>query len=430
MQEGVTYDLDLGPIMVQDWYHQYYEDIITEITAGGLTSPLQAYRPLSDANLIQGKGFYPCSNVTNGASCGNAGLATFQFTPGQTHRLRFINSGSEAFQMISIDGHTMTVIANDFIPVQPYETEFVTLGVGQRTDVIVYADGGPGQSYWLRAWNSPTCGSTNAPDGRAVIFYPGADQTAVPTTTGPQVPTDSQCSNDPLSSTVPVYVEPALEPDVTVYITLTVGLNSTGSAQFFMNGVAYHGDFNDPVLPDALAGQTWFPTERNILSQGSNGTVRIIFQNTMPAAHPIHLHGHDFQVLAIGNGEWDGTINNPSNPQRRDVHVAWGGPSVASSNPTFLVLQYNQDNPGIWPFHCHIAWHVSNGMAVMLEELPDQFPTLQQQLPASAGELCSAWSDWTAGNEVTDDDSTLKRLKRRSKVTMAMSDEAFLRSLE
>ena len=59
----------------------------------------------------------------------NAGLAKFEFTTGKTHRLRLINGGSEGTQRFTIDNHTMTVIANDFVPVKPYETNVVTLGV-------------------------------------------------------------------------------------------------------------------------------------------------------------------------------------------------------------------------------------------------------------------------------------------------------------
>ena len=45
---------------------------------------------------------------------------------------------------------------------------------------------------------------------------------------------------------------------------------------------------------------------------------------------------------------WDGTITNPTNPQRRDVQMLLPG--------NFIVVQWNQDNPGAWSFHCHTAW--------------------------------------------------------------------------
>ena len=79
--------------------------------------------PLSDNNLINGKGNYNCSLVPAGTKCTpNAGLAKFKFTAGLKHRLRLINAGAEGIQKFSIDGHTLTVMAIDFVPVQPYTT--------------------------------------------------------------------------------------------------------------------------------------------------------------------------------------------------------------------------------------------------------------------------------------------------------------------
>ena len=57
-------------------------------------------------------------------------------------------------------------------------------------------------------------------------------------------------------------------------------------------------------------------------------------------------------ILHEGDGYWDGTsITNPENPQRRDVQML--RPSG------HIVVQIDADNPGVWPFHCHIAWHAS-----------------------------------------------------------------------
>ena len=75
----------------------------------------------------------------------------------------------------------------------------------------------------------------------------------------------------------------------------------------------------------------------------------------------MHLHGHNFWVLAEGVGKWDGTIVNPSNPQRRDTQLVAAGSLDA---PSYLVLEWNVDNPGVWPLHCHIVVHVSAGLLI------------------------------------------------------------------
>jgi FtsP/CotA-like multicopper oxidase with cupredoxin domain len=73
---------------------------------------------------------YNCSIVTDGTPCTpGAGLAKFKFKSGKSHRLRLVNAGAEGMQRFSIGDHTMTVMANDFVPVKPYTTNVVTLGV-------------------------------------------------------------------------------------------------------------------------------------------------------------------------------------------------------------------------------------------------------------------------------------------------------------
>ncbi len=44
------------------------------------------------------------------------------------------------------------------------------------------------------------------------------------------------------------------------------------------------------------------------------------------------------------------------------------------------MLQFNADNPGVWPFHCHIAWHVSSGLYVNIMERPADIK--QTQIPS------------------------------------------------
>lgn len=61
----------------------------------------------------------------------------------------------------------------------------------------------------------------------------------------------------------------------------------------------------------------------------------------------MHLHGYHMQVIAEGDGYWDGyTVVNPSNPLRRDTHVL--------RRCGHLVAQIQADNPGIWPLHCEL----------------------------------------------------------------------------
>ena len=60
-------------------------------------------------------------------------LAKFYFKTGKIHRLRLINPSAEAIMHFTIDNHNMTIIANDYVPLQPYTTNVVTLGVSSES---------------------------------------------------------------------------------------------------------------------------------------------------------------------------------------------------------------------------------------------------------------------------------------------------------
>ena len=162
--------------------------------------------PLSNNNLINGKMTYDCSK-TNLPCTLNAGISKFNFQSSKSHRLRLINSGAQAIHKFSFDDHNMTVIANDFVPVHPYSTNHVSLGVGQRADVLVNGTGKPNEAYWMRS-NIKGCSNNDgvSPLALAAIYYEGADQDKKPNTMS-TVNDDAQmfCANDPLQTTIPTY---------------------------------------------------------------------------------------------------------------------------------------------------------------------------------------------------------------------------------
>lgn len=185
----VAYDHDVGPILLSDWYHQTYEQLVEEVMASPPLGPLT-----SDSNLINGKMSFDCAQLTNKSQqcTSNAGLSKFNFQSGKKHRLRLINSGADGIQRFTIDGHNMTIIANDFVPVVPYTTDVVTLGVGQRTDVIVTATGPPNSTFWMRS--DLSCANAAHPYALAAIYYEDADTTSVPQTLATPYD-DSKCGN-------------------------------------------------------------------------------------------------------------------------------------------------------------------------------------------------------------------------------------------
>lgn len=351
----------------------------------------------------------------------NAGLSKFYVQSGKSYRLRLINAGAEGLMKFSIDGAELTVIANDFVPLEPYTTNVVTLGVAQRTDVIFKATGSPTDAVWMRSVISssrlPTSCSLNdgvSPEALAVIYYEHADDTSIPTTTSSVSAAQiDDCLNDPLSYTKPFYPLKPTEPDVNQKIRIDFKSNGTHFL-FYVNNSTFRVDYNDPSLLRANTGNTTFPAEYNLYNFGSEArSVRVHLENyALTSAHPMHLHGHNMWVLALGNGEWDGTVTNPENPQRRDVQLlpnAIKSPASTPNNtviiPGYLVLQFDLDNPGIWPLHCHIAWHVSAGLYTGFVERPEDIAKLR--IPPSLAQTCRSWTAFTNKEVIDEIDSGL-----------------------
>lgn len=74
--------------------------------------------------------------------------------------------------------------------------------------------------------------------------------------------------------------------------------------------------------------------------------VEITFSNKSMMAHPMHLHGHHFQVVAIDGQRFPGAV-------RDTIHIP---PSKA------VTIAFDAENPGKWPIHCHHAYHMAAGM--------------------------------------------------------------------
>jgi hypothetical protein len=56
------------------------------------------------------------------------------------------------------------------------------------------------------------------------------------------------------------------------------------------------------------------------------------------------------------------------------------------------------DNPGVWPFHCHIAWHAGAGLFVDVMENPAAIKNLP--IPSSINQVCADWNAFSATGKV------------------------------
>ncbi|EMC94990.1 hypothetical protein BAUCODRAFT_72110 [Baudoinia panamericana UAMH 10762] len=396
----LPYDNDVGPVMVSDWYHIPYFSIVSDAVGTNFS----LIPPTSDAVLINGRGRYNCSdpsyasgqellasNIMSNISwqcTENAPLSMFRFQSGKVHRLRLINHGSNGVQKISIDNHMMTVIETDHVPNIPYNTSIVTLGVGQRTDVLVTANMAPNTAVWLRthAGGAEPCGGSQNPDMMAAIYYEGANTNAAPTSSSSA--TNETCLNDALTITRPAFPITPTNTSFIQNLELTLEVNSTGSFEFRVNGQRWHVDLNVPLLPQYASGNFTFEPQWNVYNFYENNTVILNITNNMPLVHPFHLHGHNFYVLNSG-ATWNGEIVNPENPMRRD--------GILIPPYGFAAIQFELDNPGVWPLHCHVAWHLSGGQGIQIAYRHNEIVPIPSNFTSLS---CDDWSYYSQHNVV------------------------------
>ena len=84
------------------------------------------------------------------------------------------------------------------------------------------------------------------------------------------------------------------------------------------------------------------------IAQGER--VELLFVNQTPMPHPMHLHGHEFQVVEINDQQFSGAV--------RDTVLVPPGHRV--------VVAFDANNPGLWALHCHLLYHLDAGMFTTL----------------------------------------------------------------
>ena len=69
-------------------------------------------------------------------------------------------------------------------------------------------------------------------------------------------------------------------------------------------------------------------------------------RNMSMMSHPMHLHGHQFQVTNINGVDIPGAVRD----------------TVLIPPMSMVTIAFDADNPGNWPLHCHHLYHMATGM--------------------------------------------------------------------
>jgi multicopper oxidase len=240
---------------------------------------------------------------------------TFAARPGQRARIRFINAAADTSFRVALGGHQMTVTYTDGYPVAPVRADALLIGMGERYDAEVTLGDGV----------FPLTALAEGKNATALALVRTGFGEPPPPAVRPAELDGVLASYDALRA-VPSARLAAQRPDVTYRLRLTGGM---ARYDWGINGQSF-----DMSRPGALQFLT---------AEGQR--VRMIFANTTTMYHPMHIHGHTFQL-------------GPAGP-RKDTVIVRPGQQVA--------CDFDATNPGQWMTHCHNLYHApQGGMMAML----------------------------------------------------------------
>ncbi|KAL2880399.1 hypothetical protein SGCOL_004116 [Colletotrichum sp. CLE4] len=377
-----NYDEDLGMMFLNDWDHQTVDELYSTAETSG--------PPTLDNGLINGTNVYGDDDSTTQTGY----RYNVTWTSGTSYRLRLVNAAVDTHWKFMIDNHTMEVIASDLVPITPYNATVLDIGMGQRYDIIVTADQADvADNFWIRAIPQSACSDNDSTDNiKGIISYTGTITT--PTTSAYTYTDSCDDETDNISPYVSKTVDSANWDELE---SASVSKNTAGLFKWYLNSTSMLVDWASPTLESVINGNTtWEDDDAVIQLDEANQWVYFVIETTLAVPHPIHLHGHDFFVLAQGSGTYSSSITlNTDNPHRRDTAM------LPSSG--YLVMAWETDNPGAWLMHCHIGWHTSEGFSMQFVERYSEIAAITDN--STLTDTCDTWTTFQEEYSIEQEDS-------------------------
>ncbi|CAG8157808.1 unnamed protein product [Penicillium nalgiovense] len=218
-------------------------------------------------------------------------------------------------------------------------------------------------------------------DIKGTICYEGASQ--VDPTMEQWSSITNSCGDEPYASLVPYVKKDVGNADSQKSLNIGWFYETDLVFHWAINTKALEIDWQRPTDLLIYRNQSVFSSDYNIYGIRADQTVMDILGHSrfgldlgfVNAYHPFHLHGHDFYILAQGFGAYTPVTKlNRKNPPRRDTATMAGS--------GYLVIAFENDNPGSWLMHCHIAWHTSQSLALQFVEHQSEIPGLVASVSA------------------------------------------------
>ncbi|KAA8897715.1 hypothetical protein TRICI_006678 [Trichomonascus ciferrii] len=376
------YDEELT-VTLSDWYHELIENIDPDFLS--LYNPSGA-EPVPQAMLFN-----------------ESQRSSIPVEPNKTYLLHIINIGAFSSQYFYIEDHDMEIVEVDGVYTERKKTDLIYITAAQRYTVLVKTKDNKDKNYPIvTIFDSSLFDVIPSDLGLNQTNWLEYDKSK----DHPEAKIDVEISDDlePFDDMelVPYDHKPLLpEPDHTIEITVTMNNLLDGINYAFFNNITYTAP-KVPTLYTVKSAKKSDISDARIYGDYThtyvlkkNEVVEVILNNADDGTHPFHLHGHEFQVIERSDAFDDPTEFDPNNrtdypkhPMRRDtVYVNGNG---------YMVFRFVADNPGVWFFHCHIEWHLSQGLALVFVEAPEELYDLD--IPQQHYDVCKAAGVPTEGN--------------------------------
>jgi FtsP/CotA-like multicopper oxidase with cupredoxin domain len=227
-------------------------------------------------------------------------------------RLRIINGASSSQFWIDLGNLTGRVVATDGHAVQPVPGKLFPIAMAQRLDILV--DLPAAGTFPILARLEGSVRQTGI-----ILATAGAPISRIADDTEAAPPIDNSLETR-LAAAEPLPARPA---DIVHTIAL-------GGA---MKPYAW-----------SMNGEYWPHITPLMLNKGQRIEIELVNRSMM--AHPMHLHGHVFQIVAIDGRALHGAVRD----------------TVLVSPSGRVRIAFDADNPGRWAFHCHNLYHTETGM--------------------------------------------------------------------
>lgn len=369
-KQGVDYDEALS-ISLTEWYHDTSYDLLPSFLS--LYNPTGA-EPIPDNFLL--------NNTRN---------LTWEVQPDTTYMVRLINIGGFTSYYFFIEDHEMEVIEIDGVAVEKNTTDMIYITVAQRYTFLLKTKSDTSKNFAIMQIVdsgmldcAPKCGPLVENATSYLVYDKDADlpdQYYVDSL-------DDDAYLDDIYLTPVNKVELYEDPDLVITLDVVMDNLNNGINYAFFNNITY----TQPRVPALLTAMSAGELATNELVYGTNthsivlqkdDIIELVINNNDTGKHPFHLHGHVFQLIHRSEAQSD-----DSDPLPFDAEEMSDFPEYPAMRDTAyvreqsnMVLRFKADNPGVWFFHCHIDWHLEQGLAIVLVEAPleiQKFQTLSE----------------------------------------------------